>query len=137
LKSTPTVTQFLQQCHFYSNKATLLIVPLPGSSIFKQPQAVKNNPDIKLLGPHLSRVHPSQHAKWWAIYRKFTCLLHHLLHGYERPPKGDPHSSLGIIADPQELTRGFIRGKPELWGGLVSHAGVEESTPRGKGSQFL
>jgi hypothetical protein len=23
----------------------------------------------------------------------------------ERPLKGDPHSSLGIIADPQELTR--------------------------------
>jgi hypothetical protein len=31
-----------------------------------------------------------------------------------------------------------VRGrKPELWGGLISHAGVEESTPRRKGSQFL
>ena len=36
-----------------------------------------------------------------------------------------------------QTTQGFIWGKPELWGRLVSHAGVEESTLRGKGSQFL
>jgi hypothetical protein len=35
-----------------------------------------------------------------------------------------------------QTTQGFIRGKPELWGKLVSHAGIEESTPRGKGYQF-
>jgi hypothetical protein len=33
-------------------------------------------------------------------------------------------------------TQGFIQGKPELWGRLASHAGVEESTPRRKGSSF-
>jgi hypothetical protein len=36
-----------------------------------------------------------------------------------------------------QTTWGFIRGKPELWGRLISHAGVEESTSRGKRSQFL
>ena len=36
-----------------------------------------------------------------------------------------------------QTTWGFIRGKPELWGRLISHAGVEESSSRGKSSQFL
>jgi hypothetical protein len=35
-----------------------------------------------------------------------------------------------------QTTGGFIQGKPELWGQLVSHAGVEESTPRGRGPSF-
>jgi hypothetical protein len=38
---------------------------------------------------------------------------------------------------PIQTTWGFIRGRPELWGWLISHAGVEESTLRGKRSQFL
>ena len=35
-----------------------------------------------------------------------------------------------------QTTRGFIREKPELWGRLISHTGVEESSSRGKRSQF-
>jgi hypothetical protein len=37
LNPISTVTQFLQQGHAYSNKATLLNSPLPGPSIFKLP----------------------------------------------------------------------------------------------------
>jgi hypothetical protein len=37
-KLTSTVTHFLQQGHFYSNRPHLLIVPLLGPSIFKPPQ---------------------------------------------------------------------------------------------------
>jgi hypothetical protein len=36
-KLIPTVTHFLQQGHTYLNKPHLLIVPLPGPSIFKLP----------------------------------------------------------------------------------------------------
>ena len=35
LKATPTVTHVLQQGHTYSNKTTLLIVPLPMGQAFK------------------------------------------------------------------------------------------------------
>jgi hypothetical protein len=45
INTTPTVAYFLQQGHTYSNKATptpirphLLIVPLPGPSMFKPPR---------------------------------------------------------------------------------------------------
>jgi hypothetical protein len=63
-----------------------------------------------------------------------------------KTPRGAPCSCLGTIADAQELMRdqawckpheALLGGKPELWGRLISHAGVEESTSSGKGSQFL
>lgn len=82
----------------------------------------------------------------WDDLFKATCLgsdkTHMELKDSERSPFLRPQDNSGHPRTHDrpsllQTTWGFIRGKPELWGRLISHAGVEELTPRRKGSQFL
>ena len=56
LKPTPIVTHLLQQGHTYTNRATLLIVPLPGPSIYKPSQESRDVMPLGDLGGTLSEV---------------------------------------------------------------------------------
>ena len=54
-----------------------------------------------------------------------------------RPQDNSRHPRIHDRRSLMQITQGFIQGKPEFWGQLITQAGVEESTLREMRSQFL